>query len=198
MTLHSVATSYPEIPTASEKALMNSWLDMFRDTITCAYCRGHFTELLGKYRSLFPNMLESRQEFAMFSFRAHNAVNRRLNKPVYATLADCMDRLKKNVAVRSAKDYRISYVNHITRHWRTEQDITGVMALKKIGEMKKIEIEYVGPRDTNFNVTLRPDVVILPSDALEKAREAGDGRPRPLPTTNVGLRFTGGVFRLQK
>lgn len=177
---------------------MNSWLDMFRDTITCSYCRGHFTELLGKYRSLFPNMLASRQEFAVFSFRAHNAVNRRLNKPVYATLADCMDTLKKNVANRSAKDYRISYVNHITRHWRTEQDITGVAALKKIGEMKKIEIDYITSRDTNFNVTLRPDVVILPSDALEKAQQAPGSRPRPLPGTSVGLRLTGGIFRLQR
>ena len=33
MTLHSVATCYPESPTQSEKDLMASWLDMFRDTM---------------------------------------------------------------------------------------------------------------------------------------------------------------------
>jgi hypothetical protein len=178
MTLHSVATSYPERPTQTEQNLMSTWLDMFRDTITCPSCKGHFTELLATYRTRFPNMMQSRQEFALFSFRAHNAVNRRLNKPVYGTVDECMATLKANLKTRTARDYRISYINHITRHWRTFQDVSGITSLKKIMEMKKIEDEYVQPRDTSFNVPIFPDLVILPMGILERNVETPvPGRP---------------------
>ncbi len=199
LTLHSTALAYPETPTPAEQQLMTSWLDMFRDTITCNYCRGHFTELLAKYRTMFPNMLGSRQEFALFSFRAHNAVNRRLNKPVYQTVQESMDILRKATANRSALDYRISYINHIMRYWKTQQDITGVVSLKKVVEMKKIEIEYVGPRDTNFKVDIKEEVAILPRDALERvsAEQQVATRPIALPTTRVGFRLTATGFRLR-
>lgn len=168
MTLHSVATSYSERPTPTERNLMTAWLDMFRDTITCPSCKGHFTELLATYRARFPNFMESRQEFAIFSFRAHNAVNRRLNKPVFATLDACLETLRTNTKTRTARDYRVSYVNHILRYWKTFQDASGVAALKKIVEMRKIEDEYIQPRDTSFNVSLVPDLVLLPPGILEK------------------------------
>lgn len=147
---------------------MSAWLDMFRDTITCPSCREHFTSMLAAYRRMFPNMLSSRQTFAVFTFRAHNAVNRRLNKPIHDTVEACMSILQTNVKTRPAQNYRVSYINHITRHWRSFQDASGISALRKIAEMKKIEHEYVGPRDTNFAVTLQTDVVVLPRDALEK------------------------------
>jgi hypothetical protein len=182
MTLHSVATSYPEAPTETEKQLMSSWVEMFRDTITCPYCKQHFSEMLENYRRQFPGYLSSRHEFAMFSFRAHNAVNRRLKKPIYATILDCMQTLQNNIKTRSARDYRISYVNHITRYWRTFNDITGITAMRKIQEMKKIEEEYISRVDTKFDVSFRNDVVVLPADMLEKHVE---------PQTRSPVRFTG-------
>ena len=199
MTLHSVATCYPETPAPSEKVLMSNWLDMFRDTITCVHCKGHFTDMLASYRRQYPNMLDSRQNFAMFTFRAHNAVNRRLLKPLYNTLDECMETLQANVKTRSARDYRISYINHITRYWRTMQDITGISALRKIDEMRKIETEYVGIRDSNFQVTLQPDIVVLPRDMLEKS-PGGEQPSRPIyfKPQGVGLRFGAGGFRLQR
>lgn len=157
---------------------MSNWLDMFRDTITCPSCKGHFTEMLAKYRARFPGMMQSRQEFALFSFRAHNAVNRRLHKPIYDTLDACLETLKSNLKTRTARDYRVSYINHITRHWRTFQDVSGISALKKIVEMKKIEDEYIFPRDTSFNVPLFPDIVVLPLGVLEQVESSpAQGRP---------------------
>jgi hypothetical protein len=200
MTLHSVATCYPENPTPSEKELMSSWLDMFRDTITCPHCREHFTTMLAAYRASFPGMLHSRQEFSLFTFRAHNAVNRRLRKPIQGTVGECMTTLQGNVKLRSAANYRTSYLDHITRYWKSWQDITGIVALKKIGEMRKIEATYVQARDNNFNVTLDPDVVVLPKDALEKEVEQSfRGRGVILPRGNTGqLRLTAGGFRIQR
>jgi hypothetical protein len=170
MTLHSVSTSYPEFPTQTEKQLLASWLDMFRDTITCPHCKEHFTTMLASYRNQFPGYLNSRHDFAMFAFRAHNAVNRRLSKPLYMTVEECMSTLKTNIKTRTPKDYRDSYLNHIVRYWRTMQDVTGIVALKKIIEMRKIEADYFSSRDTHFDVTFMNDVVVLPADMLEKNR----------------------------
>lgn len=211
MTLHSISTSYPEDPTPAEKHLASAWLDMFRDTITCPYCKEHFTEIYGNYRRVYPNFLNSRQDFAMFAFRIHNTVNRRLKKPIYESVAACMERLRENVKNRPARDYRTAYLTHINRFWRTLQDVTGLVALKKINEMRRIEAEYFTPKDTNFNVELQEANVIVARGVLEK--EAPDSVPRvfapraeppPPPDrvpsrmpTGVGFRITAGGLRLR-
>ena len=203
MTLHSVATCYPERPTQAERDLMHSWLDMFRDTITCAHCREHFEKMLQAYRESFPSMLNSRQDFCLFTFRAHNAVNRRLRKPIQATLAECMATLQSNIKTRTAANYRVSYLDHIQKFWRTWQDITGIVALKKIHEMRKIEFTYLQSRDTNFNVTLVPDVVVLPQDAMEPRDGSGESRgpsislPRGQAGIRGGFRITSAGIRLR-
>ena len=200
MTLHSTAFAYPESPTNSERDLMATWLDMFRDTITCPSCKGHFTLLLANYRAQFPNMLASRHEFVVFTFRAHNAVNRRINKPIYGSVDECVSTLRNIVKIRPAKDYRISYINHITRYWRTYQDMVGITALKKVQELKRIETEYVGSRDTNFTIDIRPDVVVLPQSTLERTTETQVSRPMFLGNANAraGFRLTSNGFRLQR
>jgi hypothetical protein len=156
---------------------MMTWLDMFRDTITCPSCKSHFTDLLASYRKTFPNMLQNQHEFVVFTFRAHNAVNRRLNKPIYTSVDECLATLRNVTKTRRAKDYRTSYLNHITRYWRIMQDVSGIIALKKIQEMKRIEFEYVSARDTNFTGILRADVVVLPHSVLEKSTETQVSRP---------------------
>jgi len=157
--------------------------------------------MLQNYRMRFPNMLDSRQSFAMFAFRAHNAVNARLSKPVYNTLAECMEILKTNTKTRSAADYRISYINHITRYWKTIQDIAGIVALKKVTELKKIEIDYIGPRDTKFDVTLADEPVVIPRNWVEKQ---GEEPPRstmiafsPNKPMRAGIQIVGGRIRLR-
>jgi len=201
MTLHSVSTTYSENPTPSEKQLMYSWLELFRDTITCPHCKEHFGSMLQNYRARFPRMLDSRQEFAMFVFRAHNAVNARLHKPVYSTLAECMDILRTNTKTRSAADYRVAYLNHITRYWKTLQDVTGIVALKKVNELKKIEIEYISPKDTHFTIDLSDQGVVIPREWLEGQRETENRSMRiNLPSgaaPRVGFQLVGGRMRLR-
>jgi len=203
MTLHSISTSYPESPTPAEKHLASAWLDMFRDTITCPYCREHFTEIYGNYKRVYPNYLNSRQEFAVFAFRVHNTVNRRLRKPIYETVAASMERLRENVKTRSAKDYRVAYLNHIVRFWRSMQDLSGITAVRKINEMRRIETEYFSAKDTNFNVELQEAPVVVPRGVLEK--EAPEAVPRafavlppaPIPPDRVPSRMPMGAgFRL--
>jgi hypothetical protein len=178
---------------------MTTWLDMFRDTITCPSCKSHFATVLSNYRAQFPNFLESRHEFVVFTFRAHNAVNRRIHKPIYPSVDACVGTLRSAVRSRSAKEYRVSYINHITRHWKIFQDIQGIVALRKLAEMRKIETEYIGPRDTNFAVDIRPDIVVLPQDRLE--REPGQEAPPRMVVSGqrtgaAGFRITAAGIRL--
>lgn len=136
----------------------------------------------------------------MFTFRAHNAVNRRLRKPLQMTLEECMTSLQNNVKLRSALDYRTSYLNHINKYWRTWQDVTGIVALKKIAEMRKIEGTYIQPRDSNFNVTLVSDVVVLPRDAIaEHGNQQEAPRSVVFSSTRAPiLRLTSSGFRIQR
>ena len=200
MTLHSTAFAYPEQPSQSERDLMYSWLDMFRDTITCPTCKDHFIKLLASYRSQFPNMLASRHDFVIFTFRAHNAVNKRIHKPLYSSVDECVATLRNVVVGKSAREYRNVYLAHITRHWRIMQDITGIVALRKIQEMKRIEAEYVSSRDTNFSETIRSDIVVLPQTMLEKSTEQQPQRPIFLgnTTASAGFRLTSQGFRLRR
>jgi len=158
---------------------MVRWLDLFRDTITCPSCQGHFAELLASYRAQYPNMLYSRNDFMLFTLRAHNAVNRRLNKPVYTSVQACFDLLRNNVKFNTTQSFRITYTNHITRHWRTFQDASGMAAMKKIHEIKKIEINYMASRSNEFEDMIPEDnVLFVPvSDTTEPARPFIASRP---------------------
>ena len=199
LTLHSTACAYSENPTTAERELMTSWLDLFRDSITCPSCKEHFTTLLNNYRIHFPGMLNSRQDFAIFTFRAHNAVNRRIHKPIYSSMEECLATLRNVVKTRHARDYRTTYLAHITRHWKVIQDVNGIVVLKKIQEMKRIETEYVSLRDTNFEVQLRPEIVVLPQDALERTNETQVQRPIFLGKTgSAGFKLTANGFRLRR
>lgn len=201
MTLHSVSTIYPEYPTQAEKDLLTVWLGHFTETITCPYCQSHFRSMHAAYRTRYPGYLDSRQSFAMFAFRCHNVVNARLSKPVYATLDECMAVLKSNLKSRTAQDYRISYINHITRYWSGIQDTSGITALKKVLEMKRIEIDYFAKRDTKFDVTLRDDGVVIPRAWVETdphGRVPDPPRPifRRTDDSRAGFKMVGGRMRL--
>ena len=198
MTLHSAASCFPDTPTPTEQQLMQSWLDMFQSTITCPSCREHFEIALKLYRSHYPSMVNSRRDFMLFTFRVHNSVNRRISKPVYPTVEACFEALRTNVKTRSAREYRSAYLSHITRYWRTMQDISGMIANKKLIEMRKIEAEYFQRRDNNFEKIIDEDIVILPTTVLTPS-EAGVPQPvrvdqRVLPRAG----FSGGRFTFRR
>ncbi len=201
MTLHSVASLYPDTPTEPERQLMITWLDLFRDTITCPSCQAHFSELLATYRAQFPNMLYSRRDFLLFTFRAHNAVNRRIGKPIYSTVQECFDLLRKNVKFNKSVTFRISYVNRITMHWRVFQDASGLTAMKRIHQIKKIEMQYMTPRSNEFEVMIPEDTVVIDIGAQpELTLPNGQPMPRPTVAASGGSRMTmtGGRLRLRR
>ena len=177
--------------------LMSTWLNMFQTTITCPSCREHFEETLTGYRQRFPDYLSSRTKFMMFTFRAHNAVNNRLNKPIYATVHDCFEVLRNNVKGRSARDYRIAYLNHIRRHWRTLQDTSGITALKKINEMSKIEVSYFQSRENNFEIIIPEGSTFLSAAAMTVVTQETNPTRSIDPRNAPRIGFVGGRLRIR-
>jgi len=193
-----MASLYPDEPTPAEKSLMNSWIDLFQGTITCPSCKEHFQELLNAYRFRFPQMLESRASFLLFSFRAHNSVNHRLNKPIYSSVATCFEVLQNNVKTRTATQYRQAYYTHITRHWKMMQDASGIAGLRKIAEMNKIESSYAVVRSDDFSELIPEGLTTL--GKIEAPPEGGQPRvmmPTAPPVTQK-LGIAGGRFRLRR
>ena len=198
MTLHSVASCYSDSPNQAEIALMNTWLDMFQSTITCPSCKEHFGNALAGYRRSYPQMLLSRREFMLFTFRAHNAVNKRINKPIYPSVATCFETLRNNVKTKSAREYRMAYLTHIRRFWRTMQDTSGFTSMKKINEMAKIEVEYIQKRENNFELDITEDVVVLPGQTFSNTTEEPP-RSAPIDTRNVPrIGLFGGRFQIRR
>lgn len=190
MTLHSVSHNYPESPSPFEKQLASQWVELFRDTITCSNCAGHFAEMLETYKSLYPYYLDSRTEFILFAYRAHNTVNRRLDKPVYHSIEECEEVYSRNIRARSAKEYRVAYITHIKRNWSGMQDMHGISRLRKVSELNRIEHEYWGHRESTAMSLHGLSTSPLP----EKQKPIE--RTMRYPTSKVS--FTGGRFRFQR
>lgn len=198
MTLHSMASLYPDEPTAAEKALMDTWLDLFAGTITCPSCKEHFQEQLQAYKARFPQLLESRASFLLFSFRVHNSVNRRLNKPIQSTVAECFEVLQNNVKTRTATQYRQAYYAHITRHWRMMQDASGIAGLRKIAELNKIEAMYAAARSDDFSELVPEGLTFLGLIQLPPEGIQPKSMMPPAPSPNQKLGIAGGRFRLRR
>jgi hypothetical protein len=111
--------------------------------------------------------------------------------------------LRKNIETRSSAEYRQAYLTHILRHWQTLQDVSGIVAVKKIAEMRKIEANYIAPRDTRFNVVLVDQGVVIPREWVEGGSSQVSSTPAPSlrftseTPVRAGFHFSGGRFRLR-
>lgn len=204
MTLHSISSIYPETPTHEERLLLEKFIDMFRETITCVHCKNHFSGMLNKYKQTHPEWSSSRYDFFLFICRAHNTVNRRLDKPIFPTLQSCIERLQENTKVTSAATYRNAYINYLITNWQREMTSDGFINADIAKRMKKVNEEYFSLRDTNF-----VDFFLKEGNVLEFIPEnasnynAGSGIPNIAKIINqqqirptIGIRLLGGRLKI--
>jgi hypothetical protein len=200
MTLHSVSAIYPENPTPAEKAILSSFIESFRDSITCGHCKGHFTSMFNTYKSIHPEWNASRFDFFLFVCRAHNTVNRRLDKPIIPTIKDCIETLQSNTKINSPAVFRQSYFDHVIRNWSRDYSSEGFIQASNAKKMKKINDEYFNPRDKTFaDLSFDRDasvVEFIPENA-DRYR-ASRNVPDPISYKNVKIGFQGGRLRLTR
>lgn len=204
MTLHSISSIYPENPTSEERLILEKFVEMFRETITCVHCKRHFTGMLNKYKQVHPEWSSSRYDFFLFVCRAHNTVNRRLDKPIFPTIQSCIERLQENTKVTSATTYRNAYLNYLISNWQREMNAEGFINADIAKKMKKIDEEYFIPRDTNFvGFSLKEGNILEFIAENPQNFNAGAGIPNIAKIINqqqlkptIGVRLKGGRIKI--
>jgi hypothetical protein len=143
-----------------------------------------------KYVRNNPDYLKSRQSFAIFVFRAHNTVNKRLDKPVLATVEDCLKTLKAATINTSFKQFRESYLKYLTSNWNRESSGDGMIAQQAVKKLKQINNEYLIVLDTGIIPELVEEDVVTPVESIAATPfRTLDGKP-------IRVGFKGGRLRL--
>lgn len=148
-TLHSVAALYPDHPSQHEIQLAETWINCFSRSIVCPSCQGHFKKMYDTYRTSRPQIFSSRTEFVLFVLRAHNTVNRRLNKKVY-TLDECW-KILESWSQAYCTWQRRRYLDHIQRQWAAQVSMEGIVAMTFVRQLNTAESGYWGAKTLDWS-----------------------------------------------
>ena len=165
MALHSASMLYAEHPELAEKQLMKRFIDSFGETISCYHCKSHFLTMKKKYEAWNPGYLDSRRELMLFVFRAHNTVNKRIDKPVLQSVADCLITLKNANSYSDLASVRGAYMTYLQRNWGQDYTADGITNKKKVQELIRINNEYLNIRTIDWTYTFEDNVLFLIEDA---------------------------------
>ena len=167
MTLHSISVAYPDNPSESDKAILSSFMDSFKETITCVNCRQHFGSMFAGYKQSVPSWANSKQDLFIAICRLHNTVNKRIDKPIPKTVAECINSLKIATTYTSQSEFRNKYIEYLQRDWSIfGKGLTyQFIAFNAIKNMKKINETYWNAREVSYsNLNLvEADVLSYPN-----------------------------------
>lgn len=200
MTLHSISVCYPEIPNDADKAILVRFLERFQETISCPHCKTHFTAMFGNYKRAHPEWANTRFDLFLMICRIHNTVNRRLDKPRFSTVKECLAALTEATKLNSPSSFRNGYLTYLYKNWAKEQSGDGFIMVGAVKEMIKINNEYWCLREVSFDKV----IFLAEADTLEAVKDdpknltAGPSIPffsdGKIPS--VGFKFIGGKLRL--
>ena len=200
MTLHSISLIYPEIPSQTDKQILFRYMTVFRDSIACPYCHQHFKVMFQNYISAHPEWNRSRFDFFLFIVRAHNTVNKRLNKPKLSTVQECLDAYRRNTQFNSGAVYRQKYLEYLTRNWGHEMSGDGMIHMGETREMRRINDEYWNSLTDESTATFNMNADVLAFiDETPQTRTlmSASGRPMTVMTNRLNVGLKGGRFRLK-
>jgi len=78
--IHSVALTYPNNPSDTEKQAMENFIFSLQYLLPCAQCRNNFKLELQKYP--LGNNIKNKQSLNVWLTKVHNEVNKRLGAPI--------------------------------------------------------------------------------------------------------------------
>lgn len=195
MTLHSISLNYPENPSPEDKAILARFLQKFAESITCPSCKQHFFVIFENYRKRHPEWANSRYDLFLFTVRAHNTVNKRLDKPILQTVEDCLNTLKNVTKVTSFLIYRQNYCNYVMNNWARQFDGEGMIMANSAKEMMRINNDYWNLRETDINSVSFPEANTM-EFVSEDRNVAPPGLGVVTPHLSVGFRFRAGKLSL--
>lgn len=199
MTLHSISINYPQNPSAEDKAVLDRFIEKFGDCITCNNCKTHFQNMLSSYKRKYPQWSSSQRELFLFVCRAHNTVNKRIDKPIISSVSDCLESIKNNSRDVSLRQFRATYANYLITNWSKYHDFDGMHAKNAAREVEKINNSYWNLREVDIS-----DIEVFDADVTEfisdtgVIKRIGIGFPniQKGQSINVGFKIRGGKFSL--
>lgn len=153
------------------------------------------------YTVKHPEWANSRFDFFLFIARAHNTVNKRLNKPKPATVKECLDAFYNNTQITPAITYRNRYMEYLTRNWGKELSGDSMMHLGEVRELKKIMNEY-----WNLKTDISTATFNMTANVLDYIDETPAYRPimthagtlAMMQSTPMSFGLQGGRFRIRR
>jgi hypothetical protein len=180
MTLHSISVAYPDNPSESDKAILSSFMDSFGATITCIICRQHFGTIFSRYKKAVPSWEDSKQDLFLAICRLHNTVNKRLDKPIPKTVAECIEFLKTATTYTSQTEFRSKYIEYLQRDWTKFGRGTSyqLIAFNAIKNMQKINETYWNPREVSYS-----NVHLTEADVVTHSTQPTTQKTKPIIRT---------------
>lgn len=204
MTLHSISLLYPDAPTQSDKQITTKFLEDFAESITCPHCQKHFTTMFENYRKTHHDWANSRFNLFLFIARAHNNVNKRLEKPTYKTVQECLDAIASATQYTSLRNFRKKYIDYVANRMAAEMSGDTMIKVGHAQNMRRINESYWNSRlesDTS-NFDMNADVLEIIPDTPSSQRFLMNGiRPITISSSTadppqVGFSLRGGRLRL--
>lgn len=158
--------------------------------------------MFAKYKQIHPEWSNSRYDLFLAVCRMHNTVNRRLDKPLQKTVAECLTALKLATRDTPSPVFRQRYINHVIRNWVAFQNGEGMIMAAAAKEMAKINDQYWNPRNISFGDITFPEANVLEFVQVDRETvRVGSNIPTvahlvgaELP--KVGFKIRGGRLRL--
>lgn len=202
MTLHSISLLYPTHPTQYDKEILKTFIRAFAECITCPHCERHFKAMFENYSRKHPEWANSRFDLFLFVARAHNTVNKRLEKPQKKTVQECLDAIGSASQYTSLTDFRKNYINYVIQRMTAEMGGDSMIKAGYGREMRRINDTY-----WNSKLTTDTSTFDLNADVLERISDSSTGmdfmvgasRFRiPLDENTPRFSMRGGRFRLTR
>jgi hypothetical protein len=191
MTLHSVSLIYPEQPDQDDITNARLFLELFSNTISCNTCKTHFQTMYSLYKSNHPEYLNSRQDFSMFIFRAHNTVNKRLDKPIHSSVSECMQSLELATRNTSFREFRNKYIEYLISNWRKYTTGEGLIMLNSTKALKQLNEKY-------WNILDKEEPIHLSEGNVLEFILKDTQRSLRFSRANVQIGFIGGKLKLNR
>ena len=203
ITLHSISVNYPEVPSTADKLIVKKFIDLFAETIACPSCKGDFMKMYRSYTSRNTWLSNSRYELFLFIVRAHNTVNKKIDKPCPATVSEALESLRSATKHKSPAEYRASYISYLYGNWSRMGGGEGFIQTANVREIQKINNEYWNLRETGFSLSFpEADVLqlVVPVPTFISPYTQKITTIQPTETSNnqgrVGLVFKDGRLKL--
>ena len=171
----------------------------FAECISCPTCKDHFTAMFNSYKRKYPQWNSSRRELFIFVCRAHNTVNKRIDKPVITLISQCIETIKNNSKNTSLQEFRKKYILYLLTNWSGLKNFEGMNMGRIAREMEKINSSYWNARETDIsNLVMEDGLVDEFISDTSTIPSIGIGFPNITRGTNIsiGFKMRGGRLKL--